>query len=437
VNIRAVSLRTRVAVAAALGALIVVSGVAVGISVAIARNNLDHLDRQLDTAAQLLELNADAAQMFVGRVGDVGAFAVTLRDGADVRSTPTRIPPLSAGHHSVAIDAVTYRVATVTMNRADGPLSISVATPIQQAQTITRIQQQRVLLTSGLAVIVAMGLGWSFGGRAVRPLVDLARRIDAGTALPEGNTNIREANQLAAAIRTMLGHIAQARSRTDAALETARTFAATAAHELRTPLTAMRTDLEVILGLDLPPQQRTEILRDVLRKQSGVESTLSALELLASGELVRTDQRVPADVVELADEAVRDAGRRHRDVDIRVRSDPPLTAELLPAGFRLALDNAIVNAVKHGRATRIDITAEQARDRVLVSIDDNGRGVPEAEREAVFARFYRGDDAARDGSGLGLALVAQQAELHGGHAYFTDSPLGGARLVLDLARSRV
>jgi two-component system sensor histidine kinase PrrB len=141
-------------------------------------------------------------------------------------------------------------------------------------------------------------------------------------------------------------------------------------------------------------------------------------------------------VVELADEAVRDAARRYPGVDIRVCSEPPLVADILATGLRLAFDNAIGNAVKHGHATRIEVTAERAGPRLRLGIDDDGRGIPADERDAVFARFYRGRGAARDGSGLGLALVAQQAELHGGRAFFTDSPLGGVRLVLDLGATR-
>jgi len=70
---------------------------------------------------------------------------------------------------------------------------------------------------------------------------------------------------------------------------------------------------------------------------------------------------------------------------------------------------------------------------VEIAIDDNGTGVPEAERTAVFERFSRGSTASRSGSGLGLALVAQQAELHGGEASLHASPLGGTRLLLKLA----
>lgn len=78
------------------------------------------------------------------------------------------------------------------------------------------------------------------------------------------------------------------------------------------------------------------------------------------------------------------------------------------------------------------ITLRAADGITTVVVDDNGSGVPEAERTAVFERFHRGSNATKSGSGLGLALVAQQAALHNGSARFEVSPLGGARLVVEL-----
>jgi len=105
----------------------------------------------------------------------------------------------------------------------------------------------------------------------------------------------------------------------------------------------------------------------------------------------------------------------------------------LPAGLRLVIDNAIANAVKHGGATDVRLAVRRSPTGVEVTVDDNGSGVPEAERVSVFERFSRGSTASHSGSGLGLALVAQQAELHSGTASLETSALGGARLVLRLA----
>jgi two-component system sensor histidine kinase PrrB len=199
-------------------------------------------------------------------------------------------------------------------------------------------------------------------------------------------------------------------------------------------LTAMRTDIEVLRTLDLEPPQRLEILEDLQRTQGRVEATLTALEKLASGELSSDKDRVPVDIVEICDVAAQDAMRQNPGLTVRIDSAPSLVVDALPAGLRLALDNAIINAVRHGSATDVAITVTETDSTVQIVLDDNGSGIPPAERDSVFERFYRGASATKGGSGLGLALVAQQAELHSGRARFTDSPLGGARLVLDLAR---
>ena len=87
----------------------------------------------------------------------------------------------------------------------------------------------------------------------------------------------------------MLPRIGNQQQRTRAALESARDFAAVASHELRTPLTAMRTNLEVLSTLDLRDEQRKEVVGDIIRTQSRIEATLTALERLAQGELTTVD----------------------------------------------------------------------------------------------------------------------------------------------------
>jgi signal transduction histidine kinase len=124
--------------------------------------------------------------------------------------------------------------------------------------------------------------------------------------------------------------------------------------------------------------------------------------------------------------------RNYPDLKVSLASTTTVLMVGLPAGLRLVIDNAITNAVKHGGASEIQLNASSSGDGVEITVDDNGSGVPEEERAAVFERFSRGSTASRSGSGLGLALVAQQAELHGGTATMEVSPLGGARLVLRL-----
>jgi two-component system sensor histidine kinase PrrB len=239
-----------------------------------------------------------------------------------------------------------------------------------------------------------------------------------------------EAVEIAEAMRGMLQRIWDEQIRTKEALASARDFAAVSSHELRTPLTAMRTNLEVLSTLDLPDDQRKEVLSDVIRTQWRIEATLSALERLAQGELSTSDDHVPVDITELLDRAAHDAMRVYPELDVSLVPSPTCIIVGLPAGLRLAVDNAIANAVKHGGATRVQLSAVSSRAGVEIAVDDNGSGVPEAERQVVFERFSRGSTASHSGSGLGLALVAQQAHLHRGTASLEDSPLGGARLLL-------
>ncbi|MDJ0393843.1 HAMP domain-containing sensor histidine kinase [Rhodococcus sp. G-MC3] len=427
------SLRARVAVATALGATIVVLTVGVVASLIISRNNVNNLDERLTTASQVLIPSAASLELFLGQLGSSGAFAVTIRTGDTViASTPTELPELSEGSETVNVDGNTFRVYTSYAVSATN-IVISIGVPAIEAQQVTDDQQRWVIFGGLGAIAASTGLGWIFGGRAVKPLVTLTRQVSARPPQsPDTRTGVREADELAVAIADMLQRVNDAQDRTNEALGTARDFAAVSAHELRTPLTAMRTDIEVLRTLDLEPPQRFEILEDLQRTQGRVEATLSALERLASGELSSEKDRVDVDVVEICDVAAQDAMRQNPELAVRIDSEPSVVMTALPAGLRLALDNAIINAVRHGNATQVAIAISRGDGRVKITVDDDGTGIPEAERDSVFERFYRGASATKGGSGLGLALVEQQAELHGGSARFTDSPLGGARLVLDL-----
>jgi len=432
--IRPRSLQARVAAATALGATIVVAAVGVYLALAIARNNLLQLDRRLETASRVLVVNAGAAAPFLNVLGDAGAFAVTIRAGDQVAaSTSSRLPELDPGSHTVDVAGTPFRAFTAPLAPGSSSL-LSVAVPLAEAKDPTTEQQQQVALVGVLAVVAASGLGWVFGGRAVRPLVELTQRVSRRDRdLAPAASGVREADELAAAAGAMLQDVSDAQSRTAAALDTARDFAAASAHELRTPLTAMRTDLEVLTTLDLSDEQRAEILADLARTQGRLEATLTALERLASGELSSEKDHIDLDLTELCDLAAEDAQRLYPGLSVTVDAPPGLVVRGLPVGLRLALDNAITNAFRHGKARHVVIGAHRAADgSVTITVDDDGTGIPDTERSAVFERFRRGSGAAKGGSGLGLALVTQQAQLHGGLATFEDSHLGGVRLVVTL-----
>ncbi len=434
---RVLSLRT-IVIVAQLGVIGFAVALAAWIWIGVTHDQYSQLDRRLDSVSSLGDINTllNTAQLTSpDRPTPDGNLVRTVRIGAVTVSVPSDIvlPKLPSGYANTTINGVQYRVRTFTA----GPASIALAAPLAEAQHRINELHLRVLLICASVIGGTVLVGWVISLIMVNPfllLAQQARAINAQSSPDEVQVRgVREAVEIAEAVEGMLARIGNEQQRTKAALESARDFAAVASHELRTPLTAMRTNLEVLSTLELAPEQRHEVISDVIRTQSRIESTLTALERLAQGELTTVDDFVPFDITELLDRAAHDALRVYPDVDVSLVPSPTVLMVGMPTGLRLVIDNAIANAVKHGDATEIQLNVASSGEGVQITVDDNGTGVPEDERAAVFARFSRGSTASRSGSGLGLALVAQQAELHGGAASLHASPLGGTRLLLKLA----
>ena len=433
---RTPSLRTRVAFATAIAAAIVVGIVGSVVWIGITNDRKERLDRRLDEAAGFAIPFLPRGLDEIPKSPNDQDATITVRKGdAVTTNSNVTLPQLPAGYADTYIDGERYRVRTVEI-RVPEPMWVAVGATYDATIADTNNLHRRVLIICSFAIGAATFAGWLLAAFAVRPLKRLAqqtRQIDAGDEAPDVEVRgASEAVEIAEAVKGMLQRIWTEQGRTKAALASARDFSAVSAHELRTPLTAMRTNLEVLATLDLPDEQRKEVINDVIRTQTRVEDTLSALERLAQGELSTFDDHVPVDITELLDRAAHDAMRVYPDLDVSLVPTPTIIIVGLPAGLRLAVDNAIANAVKHGGATRVQLSAVSSRAGVEIAVDDDGVGLPEEERDIVFERFSRGSTASVSGSGLGLALVAQQAELHGGTAALQSSPLGGARLLLRL-----
>lgn len=433
---RVMSLRIIVIVAAlSVVALVITLGAWVWFGVT--NDQYSQLDRRLDSVSSLGDIGMllrTAQQDDVDQLIPAGGLVRTARvDGVTV-SVPRDIvlPQFDIGYADTTIDGVEYRVRTFTAGEA----SIAIGAPLAETQRRIDELHRRVLLICAGVIVGTVLVGWVMWSIMINPfrlLAQQARAINAQSKPEEVQVRgVQEAVEIAEAVEGMLARIGDEQQRTRAALESARDFAAVASHELRTPLTAMRTNLEVLSTLQMRDEQRQEVIADVMRTQSRIEATLTALERLAQGELTTVDDFVPVDITDLLDRAAHDAMRSYPGLRVSLASSTTVLMVGLPAGLRLVVDNAITNAIKHGGATEIQLGAVSSGQGVLITVDDNGSGIPEDERAAVFERFSRGSTAARSGSGLGLALVAQQAELHGGTAAMEASPLGGSRLVLDL-----
>lgn len=222
-----------------------------------------------------------------------------------------------------------------------------------------------------------------------------------------------------------------------------RDFVANVSHELRTPLTAVRGYVEALIdgGPDQTEAKRfLEIIgRHTLRMERLVRDLLRLARLDAGQEPI---DRAPCSIESLFDavqaELESALGARRQSVQQRIAADAQVVSGDA-AKLHDALRNLLENATNYApEGTTIEMAAERRQGRIVLTVADQGPGIPEADLPRVFERFYRVDKArARDGrdrggTGLGLAIVKHLIELHGGTVGAANRPAGGAVFTLDL-----
>ncbi|MEU8435994.1 HAMP domain-containing sensor histidine kinase [Streptomyces sp. NPDC029216] len=374
-----------------------------------------------------------------------GADGATVLEGGPQPEAAVRLPDRTPdGPVTVRAKGHAWRVLSVPVTGA-APGNLWIYSPASATDPQVAAVRRRVLLVALLAAPVSGLLAYGLAGRATASVRRLSRRaagLDpaAGAAAFAGPpVKIAEVDELSAAIGQLLTRYDEQAARTAQALETARSFSSAASHELRTPLMSMQTDLDVLAAHpDLSPGERAEVVRDLRSDHARLLELLGALRMLALGDLVEVSAFSPLDLCELVDAASGEATRRHGGAG-SLELDVELPAELRvfgwDSGLKIMLDNLLRNAVVHGHRpgepprVRVRLRAEGAC--AVLTVDDEGPGVPPAERGAVFGRFHHRPGS--PGSGLGLTLVAQQAALHRGTVTVGDVPGGaGARFEVRL-----
>jgi signal transduction histidine kinase len=451
-------LRARVALACVASACVVLVAAGFALTVVLRHQQDDALDRQLASVVRVVRpaLASEAAGRRpvatssrerlanqVARASGTEYVAVAVANGQVVASSgtadlqePGEIARSQPGWATVRTSDGTYRVRTVA---GGGDVLVSVGLPTAPAQQQARTVRRSVLLVGAVAVVVAALLGWFVADPALRPLRRLVERVRStggGGPRQPWTAGTPEVDEVAVALDDLDARLTASRARERQALEAARGFAASASHELRTPLTSMSTDLAVLASHpDLSGQDRDDVVASLRRGQERLQVTLQSLEQLARGELLDDTALEPADLAGLLQQLADDAGR-HEGVHV-VASVPgrPVVLPVWAPGVRLVVENLVRNAARHGHARQVHVVL-QAHAPLhhdpgwWLLVDDDGSGLPTSERAGVLDRFVRGSTASGAGSGLGLALVQQQAQLHGWDVRLDDSPLGGLRVAL-------
>jgi signal transduction histidine kinase len=300
------------------------------------------------------------------------------------------------------------------------------------AQTERRQRQlNRRLLYMGIAGLVVTALGtWLAAGGVLSPLRRL-RRATAQIAADEDLSHTvpqkgpREIKSVATSFNAMLARLSRSAADRERALAATRRFAADAGHELRTPLTAVQATLSSLARHpELDAERRTAMATDAMSEQRRLVDLLDGLQALARGAAAPgADGDVDLGEV-VADVVAREGAGEVSEVDL---PEAPVLVRGWDAGLRVLTGNLIRNAVVHGGHVKVAL-ADGATPKLTV--DDDGPGIPQEDRARIFEPFTRLDGGERPGSGLGLALVAQQARHHGADVEVSQSPLGGARFVV-------
>jgi signal transduction histidine kinase len=335
---------------------------------------------------------------------------------------PVTLPAIKGTSQIVGSESV----ATPAGNK----FTVAVASPLDGVRRSVDTVVRYLKIGIPLAVLLLGALVWLLVRRALRPVEAIREEVEE---ISHGTLHRRvpvssahdEVARLAGTMNAML-------DRLECSAQRQRTFVSDASHELRSPLAATRTLLEVTGNGDAHDAVDWDALRD------GLVAENSRMAQLVDGllELARADD---ADAlgstqpVELADVVAEETSRR-RSVEVRIGDIPNVTVHGNADQLGRALRNVLDNAARYAHA-RVEVSVITDGGEVELRVDDDGPGVPAADRTRVFERFTRleeGRTRSEGGAGLGLAIVAAIAGRHHGDVRVDDSPLGGARFVLRL-----
>jgi signal transduction histidine kinase len=364
----------------------------------------------------------------------------TVAEQDEENRLAARLLTVGDGYSTLLLpDVGKLRLLKRTLTLAGGlRVTVGVGEPLAPVSHAQRGVARAFILAGILALLGTLLGAFLIGAwisRPLRRLAAVAARVDAGDLHPRfSDPGIGgEVAVLAGAFNNMLDRLSDA-------FAGQRAFVADASHELRTPLTVIRGQIEVLAAQgDPPPSEVRRVSALVQAEIARISRLVDDLLLLAKAEQTQFLKTEAIDagpfVEELWDGISLLADRRFelaQAADGRLVVDPDRLAQAL----RNLLSNAIEHTTPGSGLVRMAVERAPA-DGIRFIVEDDGPGIPPAERERVFDRFHR-TDAARDrasgGTGLGLAIVRAIAEAHGGSVSAGSSRAGGARFELTLPR---
>jgi signal transduction histidine kinase len=426
-----VSLQARIALSAAAAVLAAVALFAVGAYVLISERAYDRLDRSLGETAdrvteELAAPNLGGRDFAEPPTPDAPPLPAPEPE-PDPAGTRVEVDPSGqtdpSGPRTVTLDGARYRllVRALAPSADGGRRTVAVARPLTDVEETLDEVSLGLVTAAVVAALIATGLALAIVRPALRPLGQARRAAervadsqDPSLRVPEGHED--EVGRLARAMNRMLGRLEDAQGRLRSTLREQRRFAADASHEMRTPLTALRGDIETLRRHDVPAGERAETLADMAASVDRLDRLVAGLLGLArvdgeAGEAERVDLGEMVSEIATAEECEA------------IGAGAVVTGDR--AALRGMLMNLIDNARAHGGRVTVGVAARDGE--AVVSVSDDGPGIPPADRERVFDRFYRAPDRrGTPGAGLVLPIARATAERWGGSLELRPSASGAS-----------
>lgn len=373
-------------------------------------------------AAALTMLASDQRDRIYYKISTAGGAFIAGHRGLPSLPGTTRTGTEPFCHDGI-FNSEPVRVASFRMT--DGT-QVQVAETTRKRDTLALEIVAGMLLPLAAAIALATWGLWTGVTRGLRPLTDLAAQIRNRSAadmrpIDEAASPL-EMRPIAHALNGLL-------ERLDQVLAAQRRFVADAAHQLRTPVTGLKTQAELALRSTDPDAVRaslthivaatdraTHLVNQLLALARAEPETGNQLVLMPL-DLEPLMREVTADWIPKALEKGIDLGFASGDAPARIHGESTLLREL--AG------NLIDNALTYcPRGSEVTLSVTVKADAVELAVEDNGPGIPAADRSRVFERFHRVLGSGQPGSGLGLSIVREIARAHGGEATLDDRPAG-------------
>ncbi|GAA2791766.1 ATP-binding protein [Kitasatospora sp. CM 4170] len=316
------------------------------------------------------------------------------------------------------------RVTTLTADTPNGPVTIHVGASLRTADTAEDLTTAALAALSAVLLVTVATLTWRATGRALRPVEAIRAEVaaigdrDLDRRVPEPRSD-DEIARLAGTMNAMLDRLETAGARQ-------RRFIADASHELRSPLTGLRAQLEIALTHP-DPQVRAGLVAGALEDTERLQSLATDLLLLARLDATGSDRpHEPVDLAELVRTTVDGRGPQPHPVVLHTSDGITVTGNPLWLG-RL-LTNLLDNAQRHARhRVAVRLSGDVTTGHAILDVANDGTPIDPADRERIFERFTRLDEArSRDdgGTGLGLPIARDIATIHGGTVTVQDTPAG-------------